>query len=407
MSNTTRFIVGIDISKGKSTVTVIDPFGAIVKSPFEIRHTSSDLKKLTGLLKSLDGETRIVMEYTGTYYQPVARFLSESGLFVSVVHAKILHDFANNSIRRIKTDKADAVKIANYGLLNWDSLKPYTKEDDTRLLLKSTNRQYHYFLKLYVAAKNNLIAVIDQTCPGLNDLFTSPRREDGHIKWVDVAIRFWHCECITDVSLNKFTELYNDWCKKNGYVRSKSKAEELYMLAKECVPTLPKNESTKFIVRRAAEELLTISESLGALQKEMVRLAEQLPEYSVVMSFTGVGKILGPQLMAEIGDVRRFRKKACLVAFAGVDAPPFQSGKFDSKSRHISKKGSCELRKTLFQIVSVLLQNTLVYDPVYQFIDRKRQEGKPYYVYMVAGCNKFLRIYYARVKEYLETQEAA
>ena len=61
------------------------------------------------------------------------------------------------------------------------------------------------------------------------------------------------------------------------------------MLAKECVPTLPKNESTKFIVRRAAEELLTISEALGALQKELVRLAEQLPEYPVVMSFTGVG----------------------------------------------------------------------------------------------------------------------
>ena len=215
MSNTTRFSVGIDISKGKSTVAVIDPFGNIVKSPFEIRHTSSDLKKLTGLLKSLDGETRIVMEYTGTYYQPVARLLSESGLFVSVVHAKILHDFTNNSIRRIKTDKADAVKIANYGLLHWDSLKRYSKEDDTRLLLKITNRQYDYFLRQYVASKNNLIAVIDQTCPGLNDLFTSPRREDGHIKWVDVAIRFWHCEYITGFSLNKFTELYNDWCKKN------------------------------------------------------------------------------------------------------------------------------------------------------------------------------------------------
>ena len=406
MSNTTRFSVGIDISKGKSTVAVIDPFGNIVKSPFEIRHTSSDLKKLAGLIKSLDGETRIVMEYTGIYYQPVARLLSESGLFVSVVHAKILHDFTNNSIRRIKTDKADAVKIANYGLLHWDSLKCYSKEDDTRLLLKSANRQYYYFLKQYVAAKNNLIAVIDQTCPGLNDLFTSPRREDGHIKWVDVAIRFWHCEYITGFSLNKFTELYNDWCKKNKYIGSNSKAEELYLLAKECIPTLPKNESTKYIVKQAAEHLLTISEALGALQKEMLYLAEQLPEFPVVMSFTGVGKVLGPQLMAEIGDVRRFHKKSCLIAFAGVDAPPFQSGNFDSKKRHISKKGSGGLRKTLFQVVTVLLQNTLVYDPVYQFIDRKRQEGKPYYVYMVAGCNKFLRIYYARVKEYLVAQEA-
>ncbi|MCS6751616.1 transposase, partial [Proteus mirabilis] len=110
---------------------------------------------------------------------------------------------------------------------------------------------------------------------------------------------------------------------------------------------------------------------------------------------------LGPQLIAEIGDIRRFIKKQSLVAFSGVDAPPYQSGKFESKSRSISKRGSGNLRKTLFQVMSSLLQNSLETDPVYQFLDRKRQEGKNYYVYMVAGCNKFLRIYYARVKEHL------
>lgn len=127
----------------------------------------------------------------------------------------------------------------------------------------------------------------------------------------------------------------------------------------------------------------------------MQRLAEQLPEYPIVMSMYGVGDSLGPQLMAEVGDVRRFSHKASLAAFAGVDPTPNQSGTYEAKSTPFSKRGSPELRKTLFLVMTSLLQNAPQDDPVFQFLDKKRAEGKPYYVYMTAGANKFLRIYYA------------
>lgn len=119
--------VGIDVSKGKSTIAVMRPFGEIVAKPFEVRHTASELKQLADYLKSLDGEVRVVLEYTGRYYQPIARYLHNAGIFVSAVHAKLIHDYGNNTIRRVKTDKADAVKIANYALDRWASLKRYTK----------------------------------------------------------------------------------------------------------------------------------------------------------------------------------------------------------------------------------------------------------------------------------------
>ena len=115
----------------------------------------------------------------------------------------------------------------------------------------------------------------------------------------------------------------------------------------------------------------------------------------------GDGPITGSQIMAEIGDVRRFTHKGALVAFAGVDVPPFQSGTFDSKNRHVSKRGSPHLRAALFRVCSVILQCKDERNAVYAFMDRKRAEGKHYYVYMVAGAAKFLRIYYARVKECL------
>ena len=126
----------------------------------------------------------------------------------------------------------------------------------------------------------------------------------------------------------------------------------------------------------------------------------------MVMEMFGVGPTLGPQLMAEIGDVRRFHSKKALVAFAGIDAPPYQSGQIDVRSRSISKRGSASLRRTLFLVMGVLLQCAPMDEPVYQFMDKKRSEGKPYRVYMMASANKFLRIYYARVKECLEAFDA-
>ena len=123
------------------------------------------------------------------------------------------------------------------------------------------------------------------------------------------------------------------------------------------------------------------------------------------MDLFGVGPTLGPQLIAEIGDVRRFYSKKALVAYAGLDAPPNDSGDVTGRHKSMSKIGASSLRRTLFLVMSVYLQTAPLDEPVYQFMDRKRAEGKPYRVYMMASANKFLRIYYATVKAYLESLE--
>ena len=105
MRSTMITAVGIDISKNKSTVAVRRPGGEIVIRPFEVRHTSSDLKRLTAILKQLGGDIRVVMEHTGNYWRPVALTLKKAGFFVSVVNAMLIHDFSDNSIRKLKTDE--------------------------------------------------------------------------------------------------------------------------------------------------------------------------------------------------------------------------------------------------------------------------------------------------------------
>ena len=397
--------VGIDISKGRSTVAVMRPFGEVVISPFEVRHTDSELSELARQLKSLNGETRVVMEATGNYHAPVAKLLHDAGLYVSVINAKLVHGYGNNDLRRVKTDKKDSVKLANYGLDRWLTLTRYVPEEDTRLLLKNCYRQYRQYSKVQTVLKNNLISLLDTVFPNVNRLFSSPARADGSEKWVDFVADFWHCGCICERSEKAFVSKYQKWCKKHGYNFGEEKACAIYAEASGHIGVMPKSETTKLLVGQAVAQLRATSAALAALKHEMQSLASMLPEYPAVMDMFGVGPTLGPQLIAEIGDVRRFYSKKALVAYAGLDAPPNDSGDVTGRHRSMSKIGASSLRRTLFLVMSVYLQTAPLDEPVYQFMNRKRAEGKPYRVYMMASANKFLRIYYATVKAYLESLE--
>ena len=157
----------------------------------------------------------------------------------------------------------------------------------------------------------------------------------------------------------------------------------------------------KLLLQHEAYQRISSEANVEMVREEMNTLASSLPEYDVVMSMRGVGTTIGPQLIAEIGDISRFDRREALTAYAGVDPGVNESGKMKNRSNKASKCGSARLRKTMFLIMSSLLQSKPADDPVFQFLDKKRSEGKPYLVYMTAGANKFLRIYYGKVKECL------
>ena len=392
--------VGIDVSKGKSTVTIRRPGDVVLMPPRDIPHTKSAINELIKQIQSLDGETKACMEHTGRYYEPLAAWLSDAGIFVSAENPVLIRDFADDSLRSPKTDKADSKKIARYTLDRWAKLKQYGSMDKTRNQLKTMNRQFSFFMAQKTAMKNNLIALLDQSYPGANDLFDSPARSDGSQKWVDFVYTYWHVDCVRGKSLSAFTEHYRKWCKHKGYNFSAEKAEKVYEASCDLIAVFPKDDNTKMLIRQAVAMLNTASETVENLRIKMDETASALPEYPVVMAMNGVGSTLGPQLMAEIGDVTRFTHREALTAFAGVDPGKNDSGKHVQKSVRTSKKGSPHLRRTLFQIMDGLIKRSPIDDPVYVFMDKKRAQGKPYYVYMTAGANKFLRIYYGRVREY-------
>ena len=115
--------VGIDVSKSRSTVTIRQPGDVVVLPPRDFRHTQSSINELIATIKDLGGETKVCMEHTGRYYEPVASWLSAAGIFVSAVNPCLIKAFGDESLRAPKTDKADAKKIARFALDRWTKLR--------------------------------------------------------------------------------------------------------------------------------------------------------------------------------------------------------------------------------------------------------------------------------------------
>ena len=392
--------VGIDVSKGKSTVCILKPYGEVVCKPFELQHNKKSLESLDELLQKLDGEVKIVMEATGIYNLPVLNFLDRKGYFVSVINPCVMKKYArNNNFRNVKTDKMDSITIANYGIEKWFKLKRYEASESTYAELKLLGRRYRHYMEMHIQSLLELTHVLDYVMPGIKGLFNSWTESNNKDKLSDFVERFWHYDLITSMSCEEFIEAYNEWARQKKYHQSESKAAQVYELASNGIPTLPSSlPSTKMLVLEAIKTLRTIDSSLYTILSRMKELAKSLPEYSTVRAMGGVGDTLAPKLIAEIGDVRRMHSAKALVAFAGIDPPPHESGQFVGTKRQITKKGSSTLRKVGYEVMRVLKSHKAPKDSaVYEYIVKKENEGKSKKQAKIAGLNKFLHIYYARV----------
>lgn len=394
--------VGIDVSKGKSMVCMLKPYGEVLLSPREFSHGKDGMSWLIQKIQEQTDEIRVVLEATGAYHLPVVMSLVEAGVFVAIVNPLVMKKYASTTLRKGKTDKLDSLKIANFGLDNWFHLKSFEPQDAIYSELNLLGRQYAHYIEMKIDSKLALTNLLDRTMPGIKALLKSSNSEKVEKdKLADFVEEFWHFDTITSLTEEEFVLKFKKWAKKGRYHQSESKAKAIYALSQEGIPTLcSSTPSTKMLVQESVRVLKEINKTLAIILAQMQEIVKTLPEYDVVRSMNGVGDVLAPRLIAEIGDVRRFHSGSALVAYAGLDTPPYESGQFTGTKRHISKRGSSLLRKTGYEVMKCLKTSKPQEDnAVYLFILKKEEEGKPKKVAKIAGLNKFLRIYYARVKE--------
>lgn len=305
--------------------------------------------------------------------------------------------FCSQSLRRAKTDKIDSIKIASFGITYWNELVKAYPSNVIYDELKFLARQYYQVTGMLVKSKVNFSNLLDQVMPKINDVLSN--QGENH-KLTEFVSRYIHFQNILDMGEMKFTSDYCKWAKKKGYRLNERKAAEILALAQNGIPTLPNSQSVKIAVSEAVKLIHSIEESRNTILAQMQDLCNTLPEYSVVKEMDCIEDTLAPRIIAEIGDVRRFKNKHSLIAYAGIDAPPYQSGAFHASERHISKRGNSYLRKTGYEIMQSLIKHKPADNAVYDFIQKKRSEGKCGKEAMIAGLNKFLRVYYGKVMEF-------
>ena len=391
--------VGIDVSKSKSTVAILDSYGTVLATPFNMAHTQPEMNALVSRLKAFDEPVTILLEYTGHYHYPVLKKLQEEGFPVCVVNPYQMKKYGDVEIRKAKTDKKDALRIATFALEKSYKLVPYSSMEQKYEDLKFLSRQYQQRISFVSTLKVQLINMLDQTMPGITKMLELKSRKPENCALLLFIKRFKSFDEIQRIGKTRFLSTYATLMKKTPDRYAPKKGLEIYELARDSITTRGEDPYIWAAQDQCVDLLATAQNAADEIIMQMQNIAETIPEYKVLRAMNGVGDRLGPVILAEIGDIRRFHSAKALNSFAGNDAPPYQSGQFESRNRHISKRGSSALRKACFEVMQALKLTKPQDDPIYQFILKKEQEGKPYNVAKMAGVNKFLRIYYARAME--------
>ena len=396
-----KYGVGIDVSKGKSTVAILSIEGEVIEMPFDINHDVEDLEKLDTKLQELSKEDlKIVLEQTGTYHLPILTYLLDKGYCVIAENALKIKKYLDRSLRKAKTDKKDSLKLAEYACDNWYKLKANFIEEEKYKELKFLSRQYFSLNSMKVQQKVDFSDLTDMLFPGYYQLL----EECNFIVGLKIFEKFSDPEIIRKKKLETFLNDVEKITQKIGQKRAgRNLAIKVYELAKKSVPSCPSNSSTQLILNKRVVALINLIETTNEIIAKMNEIAKSMDEYKEVRNMKGVGDRLAPLLIAEIGDIRKFKNAGSLIAYAGIDSPPYQSGKYEATNRHISKRGNKYLRKTGFEVMQSIKSFCRVDCEVYNYIVKKEAEGKCKKAAKIAGLNKFLRQYYGILKKkYIE-----
>lgn len=396
-----KYGVGIDVSKGKSTISILSIEGEVIEMPFDINHNVEDLEKLDKKLQMFSKEDlKIVLEQTGTYHLPILIYLLDKGYCVIAENALKIKKYLDRSLRKAKTDKKDSLKLAEYACDNWYKLKANFVEEEKYKELRFLSRQYFSLNSMKVQQKVDFSDLSDMLFPGYYQLL----EECNFIVGLKIFEKLSDPKIIRKKKLETFLNDIEKIAQKIGQKRAgRNLAIKVYELAKKSVPSCPSNSSTQLILNKRVVALINLIETTNEIIAKMNEIAKTMDEYKEVRNMKGVGDRLAPLLIAEIGDIRRFKNAGSLIAYAGIDSPPYQSGKYEATNRHISKRGNKYLRKTGFEVMQSIKSFCRIDCEIYDYIVKKESEGKCKKSAKIAGLNKFLRQYYGILKKkYIE-----
>ena len=339
--NMMRTVFGIDVSKASSEVAIVINGEKI--HGYTMPNDTIGFTRLLDDLKTVQ-KPEIIFEARGVYSHRLQAFLEENGYAYTQLNP--LEDKKQlDSLRVRKTDKIDAETLAiSQFVLN---RKPTYIQEEVYQELRDLSRFYQNLTEDIVRTKNRLHKVLQVTFPEMENILSTPTRE----QYWNLVMTFPYKDFVLELSKDELLEgIRQSTSKRISDKRVAYLAQKLAALANQSYCAVKKNSPILEEVRYYAKELLRLSEQRQAVLEQMVELAQPLPEYEILLSIPGIAETTATSMIGELGDIRRFQSANQINAFIGIDLRHYESGNFLVKE-HITKRGNPYARKILFKCI--------------------------------------------------------
>ena len=384
-------IIALDVSKGHSYCAYYSDGKCVTK--YNFKHNKPGFDRLRATVKCANKPT-FYFEATGIYSRPIERFCRDSKIPYALLNPLELH-LKTENLRRIKTDDKDAHKIAVSAYENSYRLMYF--QDPKYLKLRELCRFYE---RIEDSRKKNQVILhteLQQTFPEIEQLFSSRTSKLA----LNIVNLFPHPDLVSGISRTKLKNiLMNKTDKKISKGKALDYSEKLLSYAKNSCPASHLNDIQVQEVKYYSRKLINITAEKEKLLKQMIQLGKSMPEFDIISSMPGIGKMTAAMMLGEIGDFTRFDNANQLNAYVGIDLIRYQSGQFLRKD-HINKRGNPKARAILFLAVRNMIRQQSaapnhIVDHYYKL--KKQPIPKRDKVAVVACMNKTLKCLFSLIK---------
>jgi len=382
------FFVGIDVSKDYSSAQGLDREG---KKVFYLEFAmngegfSQFLKVLKTVCEDLSGVT-VGMESTGCYHINLFAFLCSEGIICVVINPLLISNFARLSLRKTKTDKKDALSIAQFLLVHRGELSQVSYCQSSQDL-KDLARERESLAGMIAGLKNDVRRLLQMTFPELEHrckLFTETMMR--------FLIKFPSARIIRTAKPKEISKalIHAEGKRKRVFLS----AEEIIKLAKASVAS--EGVAKELILSEKIETLLYLEEKKARMTEALVEACRstRVDELDIITSVDGISTITGSTFLAELGDIGMFRSYKHVIAFAGLDPSIHQSGQYEGVSR-LSKRGNRHLRRVIFLMTLCAVRSQNIFR---EYFLKRKGEGLPAKKAILATAHKLLRVLFAMLK---------
>ena len=386
-----RACIALDVSKGNSHVQAFYSAGFKATEVMIIQHDKNGFQTLYDLINKIEKETNekpaIVFESTGSYSKPLENFLTSIHRKYYLVPPLLSAKVRKSDIRPTKTDSIDCETIANVYYLK--NLKEADKINKVSLRLKNYSSYYLFYINREVETKIKYRQYLDIVYPKIDEYF-------------DVMSLSFIEFIKNNPDPNKLAkksheDIYKRFIKFSycGEIKSKARATTMKKYLSEASITIDSDNPEITILADVTKTLLDDLNHLSNMLEEIIVLAMKTDEYKYIITIPGISKNTAARISAEICGIDRFSSASKFVAYIGIDPTVCQSGKLTGEHLNITHKGNQRLRCLLYLVCVGSLKNKHDYNPIRDFILKKKNDGLAPKAAIVAGCNKLARIIYA------------